>query len=242
MPRNILKNSTNSPEISGILLVDKPIGKTSFSLIGALRRILGVKKIGHAGTLDPFATGVMILLVGRQFTRLSDQFLCDNKEYVAEMHLGVATDSYDCDGTVTATSSIKPTREEIDVILNQFQGEVEQVPPMFSAKKINGKKLYELARQGKEIERKAVKVHLQTEILDYTYPYLTIRVSCSKGTYIRSIAHDMGVLLGCGAHLTKLRRTRSGTFNIDQCLDGSLLFSTPPATEKIKESLFIPTP
>lgn len=215
----------NREEIAGILLVNKPRGKTAFSLVACLRRILHVQKIGHAGTLDPFATGVMVMLIGKKFTRQSDQFLSEDKEYLATLHLGVATDSYDCDGKILSTSTHIPSRSDIEKAIEKFQGEIEQIPPMFSAKKIAGKKLYELARKGKTIERPAAKVRVQTELLSYEYPYVKIKVTCSKGTYIRSIAHDIGLLLECGAHLTALERTRSGPFHMDACLDGALLFS-----------------
>jgi tRNA pseudouridine55 synthase len=204
--------------------VNKPRNKTSFSLVSALRRIYQIQKIGHAGTLDPFATGVMILLVGKEATRLSDQFLHHDKEYIATLHLGKQTDSYDLDGQITATSDLVPTQEAIDKALTHFQGTIEQIPPMFSAKKVQGKKLYELARKGIEIARKPAQVTLTTEFLHYEYPYLTIRVSCSKGTYIRSIASDLGTILGCGAHLCALSRTRSGPFRLADCIDGHLLY------------------
>lgn len=207
----------------GLLIVNKPQGKTSFSLIRSLRRATGIQKIGHAGTLDPFATGVMILLVGKRYTRLSDQLLLQDKEYIAEVSLGVTTDTYDCDGKIVASSKKIPTLEEIEAIIAQFQGEIEQVPPMFSAKKVRGKKLYELARAGVTIERAPCKVQVKTELLDYNYPKLSVKVACSKGTYIRSIAHEMGEKLGCGAHLSKLQRTRSGRFILGECIDGSLL-------------------
>ncbi len=212
-----------SEDVGGILLVDKPKNKTSFSLISSLRRLLNIQKIGHAGTLDPFATGVMVLLIGKKYTRMSDQLLTTDKEYIATALLGIETDSYDCDGQVTAQSDFIPSLEALKVALESFQGEVLQTPPMFSAKKKNGKKLYELARKGITIERTAVPVTLQTELLKYEYPYIQLRISCSKGTYIRSIAHDLGCLLGCGAHLSALRRTRSGNFHIDNCIDGSIL-------------------
>lgn len=205
------------------MLVNKPKGRTSFDLVYELRKILGVKKIGHAGTLDPFATGVMIMLIGRNYTKLSDQFLTSDKEYLAELHLGASTDTYDLDGQVVATSDHIPTLEEIQMALTHFQGEIEQIPPMFSAKKIKGKKLYELARQGVEIERKPVKIQLTTDLISYDYPKLTLQVKCSKGTYIRSIAFDLGNRLGCLAHLTGLIRTRSGCFVLDDCVDGKEL-------------------
>lgn len=209
--------------VEGILLINKPEGKTSFSLVAALRRLLKVKKVGHAGTLDPFATGVMILLVGKNYTRRSNEYLQQDKEYLGRLQLGVATDTFDRDGTVTTTSDKVPALEDVEAALAQFQGTIEQLPPMFSAKKVNGKKLCDLARQGITVERKPVKVTVSTELLDYTYPHLDIRVTCSKGTYIRTLAHDIGRLLGCCAYLTKLTRTRSGQFELDQCLDGTLL-------------------
>jgi tRNA pseudouridine55 synthase len=207
----------------GILLLNKPEGRTSFSLIRSLRKLTGIKKIGHAGTLDPFATGVMILLIGREYTRLSDKLLLQDKEYLAKVSFGVSTDTYDCDGKIVARSKKVPLLCEIQDIVAKLQGEIEQIPPMYSAKKVNGKKLYEIARNGETIERVAAKVTLTTEILDYTYPYLCLRITCSKGTYIRSVAHEIGQLLGCGAHLSKLNRTRSGSFSLDRCFDGTLL-------------------
>lgn len=216
---------------SGILLVNKPKNKTSFSLVGALRRLLKVKKIGHAGTLDPFATGVMVLLVGKQYTKLSDKFLAADKEYLATVHLGIETDSYDCDGKLIAENPSIPSEEELNKALEKFQGEVEQTPPMFSAKKIKGKKLYELARQGISIERQPVKVHLTTKLLHYDYPFVELEVKCSKGTYIRSIAHDLGKLLGCGAHLSALQRTRSGAFHLKDCIDGAILYTSPKTAD-----------
>jgi tRNA pseudouridine55 synthase len=225
-------------EKEGILLVNKPQGKTSFSLIRSLRRLTGIKKIGHAGTLDPFATGVMVLLIGRHYTRYSDDLLCEDKEYIAEVNFGVSTDTYDCDGKVVARSKKIPTREEILSALSHFQGEIEQIPPMFSAKKIKGKKLYELARDGITVERKSSQVRVNSDVLSYSYPYLNLRIACSKGTYIRSIAHELGVLLGCGAHLSQLQRTRSGQFILEECIDGNQLetqgFDITPFLKKLK--------
>lgn len=205
----------------GILLLDKSPGQTSFHLVALLRKKLGIQKIGHAGTLDPFATGVMVLLIGRDFTRLSDRFLLSDKEYLARVHLGVTTDTYDREGAVTAKSELMPSLEAVTQGIAAFQGEIEQIPPMYSAKKIGGKKLYELARRGKEVERAPAKVSLNIELIGYHYPYLDIRVACSKGTYIRSLAYDLGVKLGCGAHLAELQRTRSGNFRLEQCLQAS---------------------
>lgn len=211
---------------SGILLVDKPKGKTAFSLVARLRKILNIQKIGHAGTLDPFATGVMVMLIGKEYTRRSDEFLCQDKEYIAEVLLGASTDTHDCDGVIQQTSDCIPSQEEINQAIEKFQGEIEQIPPMFSAKKVNGKKLYELARKGKVIERLPVKINVYTHLLNYNYPYVNLAIKCSKGTYIRCIAHDLGLALGCGAHLTNLRRTRSGSYRIEECFSGDKLFDT----------------
>jgi len=223
---------------SGILLVNKPKNKTSFGLVAVLRRLLNVKKIGHAGTLDPFATGVMIMLIGRNYTRLSDTFLGADKEYLATAYLGVETDTFDCDGVTVSQSDIIPTLEQIENALKKFQGEILQTPPMFSAKKINGKKLYDLARKGIVVERQPVLIKVQTQLISYQYPYLELRIQCSKGTYIRSIAHDLGSMLDCGAHLTALQRTRSGTYALESCIDGEALFDrTNCNVEALKSSL-----
>ncbi len=219
----LLNHHNQQDLVEGILLINKPKGKTSFSLVAALRRRLGVKKIGHAGTLDPFATGVMVMLVGRNYTRLSDQFLSKDKEYVAQVLLGISTDTYDCEGKIRIQSDLQPDLKKIQEILSYFQGEIEQIPPMYSAKKWQGKKLYQLARQGKEVERVPAKVHIETRLIDYHYPYLELQIKCSKGTYIRSLAHDIGEKLGCGAHLINLKRTRSGHFHLNECIDGELL-------------------
>ena len=204
--------------------MDKPRGKTSFSLVSALRRLTRIRKIGHAGTLDPFATGLMVMLVGKNFTRLSQDYLCQDKEYECKMLLGISTDSYDCDGKTVAISSHIPVLADIEKALKSFQGTILQTPPMFSAKKIDGKKLYELARRGLEIERKPISVTMTTTLLGYAYPYLSLNVTCSKGTYVRTISHDLGNLLGCGAHLSELRRLRSGTFHVKDSINGVLLY------------------
>ncbi len=207
----------------GILLINKPAGRTSFSLVAQLRRLSKIKKIGHAGTLDPFATGVMVLLIGRDFTRKSSDFLTCNKAYRATVKLGSSTDSYDLTGTVTASSDVIPEIADVYRVLEKYQGEIQQTPPMFSAKKIGGKKLYELARKGKEIEREAQNVTVQTTLVSYSYPYLVLDVECSKGTYIRSIADDIGKDLKTFGHLEKLIRTKSGSFLLEECVDGNML-------------------
>lgn len=211
--------------MSGIVLVNKEAGCTSFRLVSLLRRALGIDKIGHAGTLDPFATGLMIMLVGRNMTRRSNEFLESDKEYEACLHLGIATDTYDPEGEVTHRSDLVPTLSDIELAIQSFQGTISQVPPMYSAKKVRGKKLYDLARQGITIERKPVLVTVQITLLSYIYPELHLRVSCSKGTYIRSLAHDLGTTLGTYAHLTALNRTRSGIFHLKDAIPQALINS-----------------
>jgi len=213
----------NDEGTHGYLLIDKPLGKTAFHLVAVLRKRLRVKKIGHAGTLDPLATGVMVMLIGR-YTKLSDQFLSQRKEYIATVHLGIQTDSYDGEGKVIATNPLVPTEAEVRTALNQFQGDVLQVPPMFSAKKVNGQKLYDLARQGKEIERAPVSVNMNIDFLEYNYPTIKLRVDCAKGTYIRSLAYDLGKVLGCGAYLSGLIRTKSGSFALESCITPDQLY------------------
>lgn len=210
--------------MEGILPLNKPAGKTSFHMVSVLRRVTSIRTIGHAGTLDPFATGVLVLLIGKNYTRLSNQFLNQDKQYRARIHLGISTETYDPEGDVMQTSDLIPTQEEIDNTVLQFQGTILQVPPMFSAKKVQGKKLYQLARKGVTIEREPVQVTLRIETLAYAYPYLDLDVHCSKGTYIRSLAHDIGQMLGCGAHLSALERVRSGVFTIDECCEVERLF------------------
>ncbi|MDN3504909.1 MAG: tRNA pseudouridine(55) synthase TruB [Rhabdochlamydiaceae bacterium] len=202
----------------GVFLIDKPPKKSSFFLVSVLRRVTKIKKIGHCGTLDPFATGVMVMLVGKNYTRRSAEFMNMDKTYSATIKLGQSTDSYDIDGIITNESPLIPSLTSIEKELENFQGEVDQVPPMFSAKKVNGKKLYELARKGEEIARQPVKVQMAIQIVEYSYPYLKINVECSKGTYIRSIAHDLGEKLGSFGHLSELVRTKSGNFNLSQCI------------------------
>lgn len=210
---------------SGILLVDKETTHTSFHLVTLLRRLTKIKKIGHAGTLDPFATGVMVMLIGSEYTQKSSEFLNHDKQYRANLHLGVETDSYDIDGQIVSKNDRIPTLQEVESAILSFQGEIQQIPPMFSAKKIKGQKLYDLARKGIEIERPPVAVKVSIQLLRYEYPQLEILVDCSKGTYIRSLAHDIGKLLGTGAHLSSLTRTKSGPFSLSECIPQSALIN-----------------
>lgn len=220
---SLLLNSS-SPLQGGLLVIDKPKFKTSFSLVSALRRLTKIKTIGHAGTLDPFATGVMVMLVGKHYTRQSEQFMNQDKEYLATVFLGVETDTYDTEGSVVLTDPYVPSLSEVEEALCHFQGKIFQIPPMFSAKKVEGKKLYELARKGIEIERAPVQIELKTTLLSYNYPEIKLKIECSKGTYIRTLAYDLGKKLKTVAHLSALVRTRSGQFHLKDCLNGELLF------------------
>lgn len=210
-----------------ILYIDKPLGWTSFDAVkrvrGALLRRLGIKKfkVGHAGTLDPLATGVMIVCTGRATKRI-DELQAGVKEYIAAMRLGATTPSFDLETEVDATFPTEHiTQESIIEVLGRFTGRIEQVPPAFSACKVDGKRAYDLARKGKEVDLKPkILVIDEIEMLGYDKDKeeLTIRVVCSKGTYIRALARDIGAALGSGAHLTALRRTRVGDATVDRCL------------------------
>jgi tRNA pseudouridine55 synthase len=208
----------------GILPVDKPRGQTAFSLVRRLRNLLHVRKIGHAGTLDPFATGVMVMLIGKKYTQLSNSFLNSDKEYLACVCLGITTNTFDCEGQKLEHSALIPMLSDLNIVLRKFQGTIQQVPPMYSAKKLKGKKLYEYARQGIIVERQPVQVSVELEVISYAYPHLDLKVKCSKGTYIRSLAHDIGKELGCGGHLLSLQRIRSGDIRLKDCLNGYDLF------------------
>ena len=202
-----------------IIPINKPAGITSHTAVNRLRKFYDIKKIGHAGTLDPFATGVLILLVGREDTKRSDEFMKQNKTYRTKLKLGYISDTYDKDGVIQEYNIQKvPTRSEIEDIIASFIGEISQIPPMYSAIKINGKKMYELARKGQYIDIPPRLVNIYNiNILDYTYPYLTLDISCSSGTYIRSLGYDIGMKLGTGAYLEELERRQSGEFTIENC-------------------------
>ncbi len=209
---------------SGFILINKPAGITSHDVVDRLRKITKVKKIGHAGTLDPFATGLLICGIGRETTKRLDIFLKQDKEYVAQLKLGFISDTYDREGKIEEKKGKKPSLPEINKAVDGFEGETEQKPPMFSAKKIKGKKLYQLARKGIEIELKPHKVVIKKiEVLNYNYPVLEIKVSCSSGTYIRSLANDMGEKLKCGAYLQELCRTKIGQVSLEQAVKLSAL-------------------
>lgn len=216
--------------INGVINIYKIKGFTSHDVVAKLRGIMKQKKIGHTGTLDPDATGVLPVCLGSA-TKLCDMLTDKEKEYVAKVRLGVITDTQDMTGAVLCQKEVDVDENQVTEALQTFVGTYEQVPPMYSALKVNGKKLYELARAGKEVERKArpVTIHY-IEVMDMQLPELTIRVGCSKGTYIRTLCHDLGERLGCGAAMAALERTKSGQFTLDTALTLAEL------EEKLKEA------
>ena len=206
--------------MDGILCIDKPEEMTSFLCVAILRRLLGVKKIGHAGTLDPNATGVLPLLVGRA-TKTLDRLPVQDKSYTATLQFGATSDTLDIWGEVTETGKPYPTLAEIEAALPAFRGEILQPPPMTSALKKDGVRLYELARQGIEIEREARPITIyELDLLDYNEKegQLTLHCACSKGTYIRTLCDDLGRMLGCGAVMTALRRTAAAGYTLADCI------------------------
>lgn len=206
---------SDSTEQFGFILINKPSGPTSHDIIDKLRRITGLKKIGHAGTLDPLASGLLICAIGRAATKQIDSFVKQDKVYEAEMVLGATSDTYDSQGVIVARDCKQLSRELIEKVLLKFTGEQDQIPPMYSAKKVAGKKLYELARQGIEIKREPCRIVIsELELISYEWPKVKIRVACSSGTYIRSLVYDIGEELGVGAYMSALLRTRIGKFDL----------------------------
>ncbi len=211
MNRDQLKNI-----VSGVLVVDKPIGLTSHDVVQIIRRGTGIRRAGHTGTLDPRASGVLVVLIGPA-VRLSEYVSASDKRYQATVRLGSSTDTYDADGVMTTSevSVDEITEEQFTEVLEQFVGEIEQVPPPYSAVKVKGRKAYEMAREGEEVELTPRKINVYSlEVLEWAPPEVVIDVYCSSGTYVRSLANDLGNELGCGAHLVGLRRTKSGRFTL----------------------------
>jgi tRNA pseudouridine55 synthase len=199
----------------GVLLIDKPPRVTSHDIVDRLRRHFGFRKVGHCGTLDPAATGLLIIVLERA-TKLQDHLMADDKTYEGTMTLGVTTDSQDADGVVVAEKPVPPlTEADLETVFAKFRGDLQQIPPMVSAVKHQGTPLYKLARKGKTVERESRLVHIyDLKILGLDLPRVQIRVTCTKGTYVRTLCYDIGEVLGCGAHLSDLRRTRSGRFDV----------------------------
>jgi tRNA pseudouridine55 synthase len=220
----------------GALLIDKPTGPTSHDVVDAIRRKFGIKKVGHCGTLDPNATGLLIIVLGRG-TKLSEKLMGDDKVYEGTMKFGESTDSYDADGEFTASLPVPPlTLEDLNKATEEFVGDQMQMPPMVSAIKIKGVPLYKLARKGIEVAREPRLIHIYTfRFTNYQEPLAQFRVACTKGTYVRSITHDLGQKLGCGAHLATLRRSVSGKFDVADAipLDAVLKLSTSELEKRV---------
>jgi len=210
MDKDTIKNV-----VSGVLVVDKPVGLTSHDVVQIIRRGTGIRRAGHTGTLDPRASGVLVILVGPA-VRLSEYVSASDKRYQATVRLGASTDTYDAEGTILSTRSVEDVTEDtFNEILQTYTGEIIQVPPPYSAVKVKGRKAYEMAREGVEVilEPRTINVY-SLEILEWSLPEVVIDVYCSSGTYVRSLANDLGKSLGTGAHLVGLRRTKSGRFTL----------------------------
>lgn len=218
-----MSGNPDNESLFGFLNIYKPVGMTSHDVVSVLRRVTKIKQIGHTGTLDPFAEGVLPICIGKA-TRLIE-YLQDDKEYLATVQFGAATNTFDLDGEKVFTSDKKVSRDDIKEGLKSFEGEISQLPPIFSAIKVKGKKLYEYARKGEEVEiqpRKVVIENIELKNFDEELQQAQILLKCSKGTYIRSIANDLGKNLGCGGYLIKLIRTQAGKFRVENSvqLDG----------------------
>ena len=220
--------------MDGIINVNKPLGITSHDVVYRLRRILGIKKIGHTGTLDPDAEGVLPMCIGRG-TKLAEELTAKEKQYFAELTLGIVTDTQDISGEVLERNNVSLSEEEIKEAVMSFVGDIEQIPPMYSAIKVDGKKLYELAREGKTVEiapRPVTIFEIDIQNIDLEANKVSFLVDCSKGTYIRTLCHDIGKKLGCGGVMSALKRTRSGDFKIENT------FTLEEIEEKVKNNDF----
>lgn len=226
--------------VSGILLLDKPMGMTSNAALQAVKRLFDANKAGHTGSLDPLATGVLPLCFG-EATKFSQYLLDANKHYLARIKLGVVTDAGDSDGIVLERHSVPEIKDAaLEAVLGGYRGAITQIPPMFSAIKVNGQPLYKLARQGIEIERKERPVHIYNlEVVAREFDEITLDIQCSKGTYVRTLAEDIGSDLGCGAHVIALRRLGAGPFTIDETVQMDLLESLSADKEQL-DSLLLP--
>jgi tRNA pseudouridine55 synthase len=216
--------------LDGAILVDKPAGPTSHDVVDAIRRQFGIKKVGHCGTLDPNATGLLIIVLGRG-TKLSERLMGDDKVYEGTAKFGESTDSHDSDGELTGSLPVMPmTLDQLNEEAATFIGDQMQMPPMVSAIKKNGVPLYKLARKGIEVEREPRLIHVYNfRFTEYAEPFGKFRVACTKGTYIRVLAHELGQKLGCGAHLTALRRSASGKFDVADALPLEVVLQLSPA-------------
>lgn len=205
--------------MDGILNINKPTGMSSFDVVRKIKTVAKTKKVGHTGTLDPEASGVLPICIGRA-TKLVDYIMNDYKIYKVELKLGITTDTYDREGKIIKTSEVNLLDEEVKKVIKSFLGEIDQIPPMYSALKVNGERLYSLARQGIEIERKPRRINIyDIEILNIDIPNINFLVKCSKGTYIRSLCYDIGEKLKCGGTMWNLQRVQTGSFNISNSIE-----------------------
>ena len=230
--------------MNGIVIIDKPAGWTSQDVVSKLRGVLHTRRIGHGGTLDPMATGVLPVFVGRG-TRAVEFFEHAEKTYEAVLHLGVTTDTEDISGTVLETRNVAISEGEFLAVLEQFRGEIQQIPPMYSALKINGQKLCDLARKGKEVERKPRTITIfQLDCLSFDGTFARLRVSCSKGTYIRTLCKDIGAALGCGGCMESLRRTAAGAYTIEDAIPLQTLIDADQPEQYLRpvDSMFVSYP
>lgn len=231
--------TTDSSPVSGVLLIDKPVGPTSFRVVQQVRRALSIKKVGHAGTLDPLASGLLVVCVSRGATKHIDKIMVGEKEYVGVLCLGKETTTLDAEGEVTATASIEGiTEQTILDCLEGLLGDGTQIPPQYSAVKHKGKPLYHYARKGVVIKKDPRPIFIrELELVKIEGELVTLRVVCSKGTYIRTLADDIGHILGCGAYLFGLRRTRSGSLSVDGAIDGRLLEDSEKAKNILLDAI-----
>lgn len=220
----------------GFLIVDKPSGWTSHDVVAKCRGIFGIKKIGHMGTLDPLATGVLVLAVSKAYTKQIQEFMGCDKEYEVEMELGKSSDTYDSEGQIQEHVCEEVSLDQLEAAMQKFWGETEQMPPAFSAKKVNGQRAYKLARAGKEVKLKAKAVSMEGWGVDLDWPMVRFKVKVSTGTYVRSLVHDIGQGLGCGAIMTGLRRTRVGQFDLDRSVSIDTLESCGNPSSYLLES------
>jgi tRNA pseudouridine55 synthase len=217
-------------ELEGILLIDKPRDHTSHDVVARIRGILHMKRVGHAGTLDPMATGLLIILLGKA-TKVSQYLISLDKEYEGTVELGKVTDTQDADGEMMETRPVPPlTQEAVQSVMNGFLGDQYQTPPMYSAIKIDGVPLYKSARKGEEVEREPRFIRVMSwEMTRFALPQFDFRLRCTKGTYVRTLAHDLGQKIGCGAHLAALRRTATANFNVSSAITLDQLQQMTPA-------------
>ena len=217
------ENQSMQDKISGVLVVDKPLGLTSHQVVQVIRRGTNIPRAGHTGTLDPRASGVLVVLLGPA-VRLSEYISAEDKRYQATIKLGQKTDTFDADGQFTGESEVNVTMEQFEEVLKDFVGEIQQVPPPFSAVKVNGRRAYDMARKGEKVELEPRTINVYSlEISEWNLPEVVIDVHCSSGTYVRSLAHDLGEKLGCGGYLTGLRRSKSGRFTLKEAIPLSKL-------------------